>query len=315
MVTGASGQDGSYLCELLLSRGYEVSGLVREATVHRLVAGVTPLVGDLADADALRDTVAAVAPDEVYHLAAQTFVGGSWDGAVATAEVTGLGALRLLDAVRREAPDARWFQASSAEVFGRPAVAPQDEATPLAPVSAYGVAKAFAHQATVAHRLAHDAFAVVGVLYNHESPRRPETFVTRKITSGVARISLGLASTLTLGSLDARRDWGFAGDYVLAMAAALEAPEPADYVIATGVTRSIAELLEVAFGCVGIADWRPYVVTDPAFVRPVEPGRLVGDASRARELLGWRPTVTFERMIADMVAADLARLRPQVRGY
>ena len=307
LVTGATGQDGSYLCELLLSLGYDVFGLVRTQTAA-IVPGVVPVVGDLGDEVSLRAAVAAAAPQEVYHLAAQTFVGGSWDGAVPTAEVTGVGALRLLDAVWREAPAARWFQASSAEVFGRPSSAPQDESTPLAPVSAYGVAKAFAHQATIAHRVAHDAFAVVGVLYNHESPRRPARFVTRKITAAVARISLGLQPSLVLGSLSARRDWGFAGDYVRAMHASLAADVPRDYVVATGVSHSIADLLSVAFGCVGISDWSSFVTTDPAFLRTVEPGQLVGDASRARSLLGWVPTVSFEEMIAAMVAADLAAL-------
>lgn len=321
LVTGASGQDGLYLGELLAAKGYEVYGLVRPgdseaaARVEKVVPGVQVVEGDLLDLESLRRAIAVSDPHEVYNLAALSFVGASWEHAALVSEVNGVGVLRLLESLRAHTgPDmsgVRFFQASSSEMFGRVRTSPQDEGTPFRPVSPYGSAKTFGHYTTVNYRLCYGAFACSGILYNHESERRGISFVTRKITQAVAAISLGLQEGLALGNLEARRDWGFAGDYVEAMWRMLQADEPDDYVIATGQTHSIGELLEVAFARVGIADWHPYVVQDPAFLRPADPLLLCGDASKAADELDWRPTVTFTDMIERMVDHDVAVLLDQ----
>jgi GDPmannose 4,6-dehydratase len=309
LVTGVTGQDGPYLSELLLDAGYDVHGLVMPGEV---IPGEVPGVvrlheGSLADAGALRHLIEAVRPGEVYNLAAATSVAGSFDDPVGVAEVTGLGVLRLLEAVRHVDPAIRLLQASSAEIFGGSPTSPQDEATPLCPISPYGVAKAFAHQTVQLYRRAHGIFAATVILYNHESPRRGPGFVTRKVTLAVARIARGLESQVRLGNLDVERDWGYAPDYVRAMHLALRQEAADDYVVATGRTHTLRELLEVAFSAAGL-DWRDHVVTDPALLRPTEPVRLCGDASRARARLGWAPTREFADVIREMVAADLLRL-------
>jgi GDPmannose 4,6-dehydratase len=307
LITGITGQDGPYLAELLHAEGTEVWASTRSGRLPTDLPFVRAApAADLRDGESLRRAVAAVGPGEVYHLAAQTSVGESWDDPVATGEVTGLGTARLLEAVRREAPAARVFVASSSEVFGEPERAPQDEATPIRPVSPYGAAKAYAHHLAHLYRGRHGLFVAVGILYNHESPRRPPTFVTRKITQGAVAIARGKASELRLGNLDARRDWGFAGDTVRAIRAMLRADEPRDYVVATGVTHAVRDWCELAFRRVGF-DYQDYVKSDPEFWRPAEPVPPVGDATRARELLGWRPTVGFEELVALMVDADLGR--------
>lgn len=317
LITGISGQDGSYLAELLLERGYEVFGLVRRASTQRLDRleaireSLTLMSGDLLDQTSLMRALARARPHEVYNLAAQSFVPTSWSEPVATAESTALGVTRLLEALRSVAPEARFYQASTSEMFGQ-APPPQSEATPFHPRSPYGVAKVYAHWATVNYRESYDIFAVSGILFNHESPRRGHEFVTRKVTIAAARIKLGLQRKLALGNLEARRDWGFAGDYVRAMWLMLQQDEPEDLVIATGETHSVRELCEAAFSAVDL-DWREHVEQDPDLLRPAEVDHLVGDASRARTKLGWKPEVGFEGMIATMVAADLAGAR-EVQG-
>jgi GDPmannose 4,6-dehydratase len=319
LVTGVTGQDGSYLAELLLAEGATVFGLARDPDPARL-AGLSPelaaglergalrlVPGDLTDAASLARAVALARPDEVYNLASQSFVAASWRDPVATADVTGLGALRLLEAVRAGAPAARFLQASSAAMFGRSREAPQRETTPFRPKSPYGVAKLFAHWSAVETREAHGLFAATAILFNHESPRRGPEFVTRKITRAAARIRLGLETGLALGDLEPRRDWGHARDYVRALRLILRHDVPDDFVIATGETHSVRECCEIAFEACGL-DWRKHVGRDAAFVRPSETELLVGDATKAREELGWRPTVGFRDLVREMVAADLAAL-------
>jgi len=316
LITGITGQDGLYLGELLTAKGYEVFGLVRGqsnpkvATVERIIPGVQLLEGDLTDLSSLIGAVEISQPDEVYNLGAISFVGLSWKQAELTGETTGMGVLRILEALRitagSDASQVRFYQASSSEMFGKVRETPQRETTPFHPRSPYGVAKTFGHYLTVNYRESYDMFACSGMLFNHESPRRGIEFVTRKVTRGVARIALGLQDSITLGNLESRRDWGFAGDYVDAMWRMLQQNEPDDYVIATGETHSIRELLQAAFARVGIDDWEPYVKQDQRFFRPAEVDLLVGDPSKAMDKLGWKPTVTFTGLVDMMVDADLA---------
>jgi GDPmannose 4,6-dehydratase len=312
LITGITGQDGSYLAELLLEKGYQVFGMTRRSStnsfdrISHIIDRLTLLSGDLLDEHSLASTIRESQPAEIYNLAAQSFVPTSWSQPVLTAEFTAVGVGRLLEAVRAVKPDARFYQASSSEMFGKVVETPQNEQTPFYPRSPYGVAKVFGHWITVNYRESYNLYACSGVLFNHESPRRGLEFVTRKVSDAVARIKLGKANELHLGNLDARRDWGFAPDYVRAMWLMLQQAKPDDYVVATGVTRSVRELVEVAFGYAGL-DWRKHVVTDPKFVRPAEVDVLVGNARKAKEQLGWHPTVTFEDMIAKMVDADMAR--------
>jgi GDPmannose 4,6-dehydratase len=313
LITGITGQDGSYLAELLLEHGYQVFGLVRRSSTERFerIAHIYDRIelvrGDLLDQTSLFAAVQRAQPDEVYNLAAQSFVPTSWQEPVLTAEFTALGVTRMLEAVRQAAPRARFYQASSSELFGQVQVTPQREDTPFWPRSPYGVAKLYAHWITVNYRESYGLHACCGILFNHESPRRGPEFVTRKVSLAAARIKLGLARELKLGNLDAQRDWGFAGDYVRAMWLMLQRPEPTDYVIATGVQHSVRELVAIAFDEVGL-DWSKYVVVDPTLLRPAEIDRLVGDASKARGELPWSPSVDFEALVRMMVRADLAQL-------
>ena len=313
LITGITGQDGSYLAELLLDKGYEVYGLTRRTStatdgrIAHLAGRLQLLSGDLLDSQSLMEALEQARPDEIYNLAAQSFVATSWTQAVLTGEFTGLGVTRLLDAVRKVCPRARFYQASSSEMFGKVQAVPQREDTAFYPRSPYGVAKLYGHWITVNYRESYGMVAVSGILFNHESPRRGLEFVTRKVTDAVARIKLGLASELHLGNLDARRDWGFAGDYVDAMWRMLQQDEPADFVVATGKTHSVQHFCELAFGHVGL-DWQQYVVQDARFMRPAEVDLLVGDATRAREHLGWQPETSFQQLVAMMVDADMARL-------
>jgi len=317
LITGITGQDGLYLGELLASKGYEVFGLVsgqsnpKVSTVERLIPSVELLEGDLRDLSSLIGAVEISQPDEVYNLAAISFVGLSWKQAELTGEITGMGVLRILEAIRiatqGDMGRVRFYQASSSEMFGKVRETPQSEATPFHPRSPYGVAKTFGHYMTVNYRESYGAFACSGILFNHESPRRGHEFVTRKITRAVARISLGLQESVSLGNLDARRDWGYAGDYVDAMWRMLQQDEPDDYVIATGETHSIRELLDLAFARVGIDDWSPLVKQDPRYFRPAEVDLLIGNADKARDRLDWKPTVGFSELVAMMVDADVER--------
>ena len=313
LITGVTGQDGSYLAEFLLEKGYEVVGMVRRTSHHsyeridHLLDRLEIVAADLLDQHSLTVVLQDVRPDEVYNLAAQSFVPTSWNQPVLTGEFTALGVTRILEAVRLVHPRARFYQASSSEMFGKVTETPQRESTPFYPRSPYGVAKVYGHWITVNYRESYELFAVSGILFNHESPRRGIEFVTRKVTDGVARIKLGLAKDLRLGNLDARRDWGFAGDYVEAMWLMLQQPEPQDYVVGTGETHSVRELVDLAFRHVGL-DYRQYVVTDPRFHRPAEVELLLADPGKARRELGWAPKVSFERLVTMMVDADLARL-------
>jgi len=314
MITGITGQDGSYLAEHLLAKGYQVVGVVRRTSHHsyerveHLLDRIELVHADLLDQHSLTMAVREVQPDEVYNLAAQSYVPTSFSQPVLTGEFTALGVTRILEAIRLAHPTARFYQASSSEMFGKVTETPQTEETRFHPRSPYGVAKVYGHWITVNYRESYGMYAVSGILFNHESPRRGIEFVTRKVSDGVARIKLGLASSLRLGNLDARRDWGYAGDYVDAMWRMLQQPEPRDYVIGTGVTHSVQELVEAAFGHVGL-DWRQHVVTDPSFMRPAEVDLLQADPSRARDELEWSPTVGFGELVAMMVEADLERLR------
>jgi GDPmannose 4,6-dehydratase len=318
LVTGVTGQDGSYLVEHLLDQGYEVYGLVRRSSSANLdrLDGVLDRLnlvnGDLLDQSSLMSALKKARPHEVYNLAAQSFVPTSWSEPVFTAEATALGVLRLLEAIRAVAPEARFYQASTSEMFGKTAP-PQSEQSPFHPRSPYGVAKVYGHWATVNYRESYGMYAVSGILFNHESPRRGREFVTRKVTRGVARIACGLEDELRLGNLEARRDWGYAGDYVRAMWLMLQQEEPCDYVIATGQTHSVRELCEVAFGCAGL-DWERHVRVDEELLRPAEVDHLVGDPSRARAELGWEPEVGFEELIQGMVEADLEETRRGLRA-
>jgi GDPmannose 4,6-dehydratase len=313
LITGVTGQDGSYLAELLLSKGYEVVGVVRRTSHHsyerieHLLDRIEVVAADLLDQHSLTVVLQDTRPDEVYNLAAQSYVPTSWTQPVLTGEFTALGVTRILEAIRLVHPTAKFYQASSSEMFGRVTETPQRETTPFYPRSPYGVAKVYGHWITVNYRESYDLFAVSGLLFNHESPRRGIEFVTRKVTDGVARIKLGLAQQISLGNLEARRDWGYAGDYVDAMWRMLQQPSPQDYVIGTGQTHSVRELVEAAFGHVGL-DYRKHVTTDPKFMRPAEVDLLLADPSKARAELGWSPRVGFRELIAMMVDADLERL-------
>ena len=314
LITGVTGQDGSYLAELLLSKGYEVVGVVRRTSHHsyerieHLLDRIEVVAADLLDQHSLTVVLQDTRPDEVYNLAAQSYVPTSWTQPVLTGEFTALGVTRILEAIRLVHPSAKFYQASSSEMFGRVTETPQRETTSFYPRSPYGVAKVYGHWITVNYRESYDLFAVSGILFNHESPRRGIEFVTRKVTDAVARIKLGLARELRLGNLDARRDWGFAGDYVEAMWRMLQQPKPQDYVIGTGQTHSVRDLVEAAFGHVGL-DWQKHVVTDPKYMRPAEVDVLQADPSKARRELGWNPRVKFKELVAMMVDADLERLR------
>ena len=313
LITGITGQDGSYLAELLLGQGYDVYGLTRRLSasnywrIEHLLDRLTLIPGDLLDQLSLIRVLERVRPHEVYNLAAMSFVPASWDQPMLTGEFNSQGVTRVLEAVRVVDSSIRIYQASSSEMYGKVREVPQRETTPFYPRSPYGVSKVFAHYITVNYRESYNLFAVSGILFNHESPRRGLEFVTRKVTDGVAKIKLGLASELRLGNLDAHRDWGFAGDYVRAMWMMLQQDEPDDYVIATGEAHSVQELVEIAFGHVGL-DWQKHVVMDPAFLRPAEVDHLIGDASKAREKFGWKPSVTFDGLVTMMVDADLKRL-------
>jgi GDPmannose 4,6-dehydratase len=320
LITGIAGQDGSLLAELLLERGYEVSGVVRRPTSEHyenlavVRDRIELLQADLVDQLSLIDALKQCAPTEVYNLAAPSFIPTSWRQPVLTAELAAVGVTALLEAIRLVDPSIRFYQASSSEIFGEPIEAPQTEETPVAPLSPYGVAKAYAHFMTRSYRRGHDLHASSGVLFNHESPRRPTHFLPKKVADGVARIALGLQEELLLGDLDARRDWGYAGDYVEAMWLMLQQDDPGDYVIATGQTHSVRDLVDIAFAHAGL-DWRDHVRTDPQFVRgATETRNLVGDASRAREHLGWEPTVDFAGLVRLLVDHDLDRLRAEGAG-
>jgi GDPmannose 4,6-dehydratase len=316
LITGITGQDGSYLAELLLEKGYRVYGLLRRSStlnferIWHIQDRVEMLSGDLTDQSSLLSALEQARPVEVYNLAAQSFVQTSWTQPVLTGDVTGLGVTRILDAIRVFDSKIRFYQASSSEMFGKVQAVPQREDTPFYPRSPYGVAKVYGHWATVNYRESYDLYAVSGILFNHESPRRGLEFVTRKVTDAVARIKLGLQEELRLGNLDAQRDWGFAGDYVRAMWMMLQQDNPDDYVVATNETHSVRELVEVAFSYAGL-DWEAHVVQDPRFMRPAEVDLLIGDASKAKSRLGWEPQVTFEELIHMMVDADLARVQAQ----
>jgi GDPmannose 4,6-dehydratase len=315
IVTGITGQDGSYLAELLLEKGYKVVGIVRRSSttpyerISHLIDRVELVSADLLDQTSLTDVVSDHQPDEIYNLAAQSFVQTSWTQPVLTGEFTALGVTRMLEAMKKAAPNARFYQASSSEMFGKVHESPQRESTPFYPRSPYGVAKVYGHWITVNYRESFALYAVSGILFNHESPRRGLEFVTRKVTDAVARIKLGLARELRLGNLEARRDWGFAGDYVRAMWLMLQQPTPDDYVVGTGRTWSVRQLCDVAFRCVDL-DYRDFVVQDERFFRPAEVDLLVADATKARETLGWTPDVAFEQLIEMMVEADLRRHKP-----
>ncbi|MBZ0273973.1 GDP-mannose 4,6-dehydratase [bacterium] len=319
LITGITGQDGSYLAEFLLEKGYEVFGMVRRSSseTHERIAHirdrVTIVQGDLLDDNSLMLALEASRPDEVYNLGAMSFVPTSWSQPVLTAEFTAVGVTRLLEAVRRINPKIRFYQASSSEMFGKVREVPQKETTPFYPRSPYGVAKCYGHFITVNYRESYDMFCTSGILFNHESPRRGLEFVTRKVTHGVARIKLGLTDHLALGNLDAERDWGFAGDYVRAMWLMLQADAPDDFVIATGKAHSVRELVEIAFARAGL-DWNDFVRVDPRFLRPAEVDHLVGDPGKAREKLGWTPKVDFRGLVEMMVDADLELLKKAARG-
>jgi GDPmannose 4,6-dehydratase len=318
LITGITGQDGSYLAEFLLERGYRVCGMTRRTstmTVDRIahiLDRIELVQGDLLDQNSLANALIDVQPAEVYNLAAQSFVPTSWNQPVLTGEFTALGVTRVLEAIRQVNPEIRFYQASSSEMFGLVTESPQHELTRFHPRSPYGVAKVYGHWITVNYRESFGLYAAGGILFNHESPRRGLEFVTRKISDGVARIKLELADKLPLGNLEAKRDWGFAGDYVRAMWLMLQQPTADDYVVATGATHSVREFCEAAFGHVGL-DYRDHVVTDPALVRPAEVDLLVGDASKARRELGWEPTVAFEELVEMMVDADVDRLEEAIR--
>jgi GDPmannose 4,6-dehydratase len=313
LITGVTGQDGSYLAELLLEKGYEVFGVVRRTSHHsyerieHLLDRIEIVTADLLDQHSLTVVLQETRPDEVYNLAAQSYVPTSWSQPVLTGEFTALGVTRILEAIRLVHPSARFYQASSSEMFGKVTQTPQREDTPFYPRSPYGVAKVYGHWITVNYRESYGLYAVSGILFNHESPRRGIEFVTRKVSDGVARIKLGLARELRLGNLDAHRDWGFAGDYVEAMWRMLQQDQPQDYVVGSGETHSVRELVELAFGRVGL-DYRDYVVSDPRYYRPAEVDVLLADPAKARRELNWRPTVDFPELVGMMVDADLERL-------
>src|SRR5499427_1986442 len=322
LITGVTGQDGSYLAEFLLAKGYEVYGLVRRSSLEKydriehIADRVRFVEGDLTDQSSLDQAIGQTQPDEIYNLAAQSFVPVSWNQPVLTADVTGLGALRVLEAIRKHSPKTRFLQASSSEMFGKVVESPQTETTRFHPRSPYGVAKVFAHHITVNYRESYGIFACSSICFNHESPRRGSEFVTRKVTQHAARIKLGLTNKLKMGNLDAQRDWGYAGDYIRAMWLMLQQPQADDFVIATGESHSVRELVEVAFGHAGL-DWKKYVKLDPRFLRPAEVDHLIGDPAKARQVLGWQPEVDFTGLVTMMVDADVERLTtvpPPVRS-
>lgn len=315
LITGITGQDGSYLAEFLLDKGYRVVGMTRRTStatderIAHIADRIEFVAGDLADQSSLVSAIRQAQPDEVYHLAAQSFVPTSWNQPVLTGDLTGLGVTRMLEAVRQVDPSIRFYQASSSEMFGKVRETPQSERTPFYPRSPYGVAKVYGHHLTVNYRESYGLYAVSGILFNHESPRRGAEFVSRKITLAVARIKAGLQSELRMGNLDAERDWGFAGDYVDAMWRMLQQDEPQDFVIGTGITHSVRELVHIAFARAGLR-YQDHVIIDPALYRPAEVDQLRADASQAREALGWSPSVSFTDLIEMMVDADLRRVAP-----
>ncbi len=312
LITGITGQDGSYLADLLLEKGYQVYGMVRRSStenferIHHIKDRLELVQADLLDELSLIKMLEEVQPDEIYNLAAMSFVPTSWSQPVLTGEFTAIGVSRLLEAIRHVCLKAKFYQASSSEMYGKVREVPQTELTPFHPRSPYAVSKVYGHYITVNYRESYDLFASSGILFNHESPRRGKEFVTRKITDGVAQIKLGFSKELRLGNLDAERDWGYAGDYVKAMWLMLQQEEPDDFVIASGHSHSVKQFLEAAFACVDL-DWREYVVQDPRFMRPAEVDHLIGDASKARNILGWKPEVGFEELVRRMVEADLDR--------
>jgi GDPmannose 4,6-dehydratase len=316
LITGITGQDGSYLAELLLEKGYEVHGMVRRAStekfdrIEHLRDRITLHQGDLLDHRSLTDTLRASKPEEIYNLAAMSFVAVSWIQPTLTAEFTGVGVTRLLEAMREVCPEARFYQASSSEMFGKVREVPQTESTPFYPRSPYGVAKAYGHFITVNYRESYDLHATSGILFNHESPRRGLEFVTRKVTWHAAAIKHGKLDELRLGNLDAQRDWGYAADYVEAMYLMLQRDDPEDFVIATGTMHTVRDCVEIAFDEAGVPDWEKHVVIDPSFLRPAEVDELVGDSTKAKDLLGWEPKTSFEELIRLMTRADLELLTP-----
>jgi GDPmannose 4,6-dehydratase len=318
LITGITGQDGSYLADFLLEKGYQVYGMVRRSStetfdrIAHIKDQMTLIQADLLDQVSLMKMLEEVRPDEIYNLAAMSFVPTSWTQPVLTGEFTALGVTRLLEAQRQICPKAKFYQASSSEMFGMVREVPQKETTPFHPRSPYGVAKAYGHHITVNYRESYGLFAISGILFNHESPRRGKEFVTRKISDGVARIKLGLAKELRMGNIEAKRDWGYAGDYVRAMWMMLQKDRPEDYVIATGTNHSVKEFIEQAFFCVGL-HWEDFVVTDPKLLRPAEVDHLLGDATKAKTNLGWRPEVDFKGLVHMMVEADLAHYKAQMR--
>lgn len=311
LITGITGQDGSYLAEFLLSKNYKVFGLTRRTStpnyerIKHIQDKVELIPGDLLDQQSLTSAVEYSNPDEIYNLAAQSFVATSWSQPVLTGEFTALGVTRILEAVRKAKPTAKFYQASSSEMFGEVQETPQTETTPFHPRSPYGVAKVYGHWITINYRESYDLFAVSGILFNHESPRRGLEFVTRKITHGVARIKLGLSDHIVLGNLDARRDWGFSGDYVEAMWLMLQQPKPDDYVVATGENHSVEDFVKEAFKTIGENDWKKYVKISKEFMRPAEVDFLIGDATKTRKILNWKPKVSFKQLVKIMVEADL----------
>ena len=315
LITGITGQDGSYLAEFLLSKGYEVYGMVRRSStlsnerIAHIQHKIKLIEGDLGDTASLVRIMQKVRPHEVYNLAAMSFVKASWDEPVATGNITGLGVTRILEAIKIVDPRIKFYQASSSEMFGKACEVPQNEKTPFHPRSPYGISKCYGHYVTVNYRESYGMFACSGILFNHESTRRGFEFVTRKISNGVAKIKLGMAKEIRLGNLNAKRDWGYAGDYVKAMWLMLQQPEPGDYVIGTGETHSVAEFAEEAFKVVGIKNWRKYVVEDETFKRPADVELLIADIKKAREKLGWQPSINFKQLVRMMVLADLQRLK------
>ncbi len=318
IITGVTGQDGSYLSELLLSKGYEVYGMVRRAStetferINHIKDRIKLVQGDLLDTHSLMEMMHDIQPDEIYNLAAMSFVPTSWTQPILTGEFTAIGVTRVLEAMRRTCPKAKFYQASSSEMYGKVREVPQTELTPFHPRSPYGVSKVYGHYITVNYRESYDLFAVSGILFNHESPRRGMEFVTRKVTDAAARIKLGVQSELRMGNLDSRRDWGFAGDYVEAMWLMLQQPKADDYVISTGEYHTVKDLVQIAFNHVGL-DWSKYVKLDPKFLRPAEVDQLLGDCSKARKVLGWKPKVNFKQLVEMMVDSDMSRVQKEIK--
>jgi len=317
LITGITGQDGSYLAELLLAEGYKVYGMVRRAStetferINHITDRITLVQADLLDELSLINVMKEIKPDEIYNLAAMSFVPTSWSQPILTGEFTGIGVTKILEAMRHVCPEAKFYQASSSEMFGKVQEVPQTEKTPFYPRSPYGVSKVYGHYITVNYRESYDLFTVSGILFNHESPRRGKEFVTRKVTDAVARIKLGVQKKLKLGNLDSERDWGFAGDYVRAMYLMMQHPEPETFVIATGQTHSVQRLVEVAFEHAGLK-WQDYVEVDQALIRPAEVDQLLGNPAKAKKILGWEPEVSFEQLVQMMVDADLQRVKKEL---